>query len=212
LLLYLLVSLLPNQKGSTMSRKLSTLVSTTVDSHCQHISPKGYRCHMLIDQNHRPANGSARPTLCAYHAGRLQGASAIDPEILAAELLGGIDGFASADAVNLFLGNVVRQLARKRIARRDAIAFAYLSQLLLNSLGALQKEAEVREEAESKAEALRLHNTVIATSRLYSEKRSREQSSGTGTPPSTEKPAGANRDFPEPKPRPENPTYADLRS
>jgi hypothetical protein len=34
----------------------------------------------------------------------------------------------------LFIGNVVKQLARKRIERRDAIALAYLSQLLLNSL------------------------------------------------------------------------------
>jgi hypothetical protein len=31
-------------------------------------------------------------------------------------------------------------LARKRIERRDAIAFAYLSQLLLNSLAAMDKE------------------------------------------------------------------------
>jgi hypothetical protein len=47
-----------------MSPKLSTSASTTIDSHCQHISPKVQRCHMLIDNHHRPANNS-RPTLCA---------------------------------------------------------------------------------------------------------------------------------------------------
>jgi hypothetical protein len=176
---------------------------------CQFQSARSQRCNMLIDTNHRHGTGPA--TLCAFHAERLRAAvPAVDPEVLAAELLGGIDGFASADAVNLFLGNVVRQLARKRIARRDAIAFAYISQLLLNSLGALQKEAEVREEAERKAEAVRFHNTLVATSRLFNKERTREQPSDT--PPTREKPAEAHRDRPEPKPRPENPTYADLRT
>jgi hypothetical protein len=87
---------------------------------------------------------------------------------------------------------------------------AYISQLLLNSLGALQKEAEAREEAEEKAEADRLHNAIIATSRLFNEKRASEQSSAT--PPTPETPADVQRDRPEPKPRPENPTYADLRT
>jgi hypothetical protein len=46
----------------------------------------------------------------------------VDPEVLAAELLGDIDSFTTADEVNLILGNVVKRLASKRIARRDAIA------------------------------------------------------------------------------------------
>src|SRR5260370_38207809 len=62
-----------------MSQKLSTSVSTVVDSQCQHLSPKGNRCHMLIDNHHRPANGAQRPTLCAYHAERLRvGIPAVD--------------------------------------------------------------------------------------------------------------------------------------
>ncbi len=80
-----------------MSPKPSTSTSTSVDLHCQHISPKGNRCHMLIDQNHRPANGAARPMLCAYHADRLRASvPAVDPEVLAAELLGDIDSFTTA--------------------------------------------------------------------------------------------------------------------
>jgi hypothetical protein len=55
--------------------------------------------------------------------------------------------------VNLVLGNLVRQLARKRIARRDAIALAYISQLILTSQTAMARqraaaEPEVANEAE----------------------------------------------------------------
>ena len=135
-----------------MSPKISTSVSTTADHHCQHISPKGNRCHMLIDQNHRPANGAARPTLCAYHADRLRAAfPVVEPEALAAELLADIDSFTTADEVNLFLGNLVRQLARKRIARRDAIALAYISQLILTSQTAMARQRAVEPEAANEA-------------------------------------------------------------
>jgi hypothetical protein len=108
---------------------------------CQYLNARGQRCHMLIDQNHRPANGAARPTLCPYHADRLRAAvPVVDPEVLAAELLTDIDSFTTADEVNLFLGNLVRQLARKRIARRDAIALAYISQLILTSQTAMARQ------------------------------------------------------------------------
>jgi hypothetical protein len=103
---------------------------------------------MLIDQNHRPANGGARPTLCAYHADRLRATvPVVDPEVLAAELLDDINSFTTADEVNLFLGNLVRQLARKRISRRDAIALAYISQLILTSQTAMTRQRAALEEA-----------------------------------------------------------------
>jgi hypothetical protein len=107
---------------------------------------------MLIDQNHRPANGTPRPTLCAYHADRLRAASpVVEPEALAAELLADIDSFTTADEVNLFLGNLVRQLARKRIARRDAIALAYISQLILTSQTAMARQRAVEPEGANEA-------------------------------------------------------------
>jgi hypothetical protein len=116
------------------------------DSQCQYQNARGQRCHMLIDSNHRPANGAASPTLCAYHAGRLTTAPPqVDPEVLAAELLTDIDSFTTADEVNLFLGNLVRQLARKRISRRDAIALAYISQLILTSQTAMARQRAVDE-------------------------------------------------------------------
>src|SRR6266852_8230132 len=108
---------------------------------CQYQNSRGQRCHMLVDQNRRLPNGAHRPTLCAYHADRLKASvPAVDPEVLAAELLADIDSFTTADEVNLFLGNLVRQLARKRIARRDAIALAYISQLILPSQTALARQ------------------------------------------------------------------------
>ena len=114
-----------------------------VDSQCQYKNARGHRCHMLIDNHHRPADGVKRPTLCAYHATKIQvGIPTPDPEIVANELLDGIDQFCTADEVNLFLGNLIRQLAHKRIARRDAIALAYISQLLLTTLRAMERESE----------------------------------------------------------------------
>ncbi|OLC98350.1 MAG: hypothetical protein DMG35_15465 [Acidobacteria bacterium] len=80
----------------------------------------------------------------------------IDPEALAADLLADIDSFTTADEVNLFLGNLVKQLARKRIARRDAIALAYISQLILTSQTAMAREAAAEMEAVKQAEHVRL--------------------------------------------------------
>lgn len=118
------------------------------DSQCQYRSTRGHRCHMLIGLPHRPSDGAARPTLCPFHATRLTTAApAVDPEVLAAELLTDIDSFTTADEVNLFLGNLVRQLARKRIARRDAIALAYISQLILTSQTAMTRQRAAMEES-----------------------------------------------------------------
>jgi hypothetical protein len=98
---------------------------------------------MLLDQNQTPSNGTAQPALCSYHASRTKAVhNAPDPETLAAELLGNIRNFSKPDSVNRFLGNLVKQLARKRIPRRDAIALAYISQLLLNTFPAMQRQRD----------------------------------------------------------------------
>ena len=113
------------------------------DSQCQYKNARGHRCHMPIDNHHRSAEGAKRPILCAYHATKIQvGIPTPDPEVVANELLSGVDQFVTADEVNLFLGNLIRQLARKRIARRDAIALAYISQILLTTLRAMEREDE----------------------------------------------------------------------
>ena len=81
--------------------------------YCQHVSPKGRHCHMLLDPNSISAKGNAAPALCAYHANRTNASVATpDPEIIAADLLRGIKNFSSPNSVNRFLGHLVQQLAR----------------------------------------------------------------------------------------------------
>ncbi len=145
------------------------------DRQCHYQNARGQRCNMMIDQNHRPANGDSRPTLCAYHAGRLRATSpAVDPEVLAADLLGDIEDFSTARSVNLFLGNLARQLARKRIARRDAIALAYISQLLLNSLPALERALAAEKEAAEEAETARINALIRQQSRERAARRNQQ--------------------------------------
>jgi hypothetical protein len=146
---------------------------------------------MLIDTTHRPANGAQRPTLCAYHAGRFKASvPAIDPEVLAAELLTDIDSFTTADEVNLFLGNLVRQLARKRISRRDAIALAYISQLILTSQTAMARQRADEPEAANEA----VLDSLIAGLRQRSSElasRGNQQSPGAVAEPGKESPRRA---------------------
>jgi hypothetical protein len=114
----------------------------------------------------------------------------VDPEVLAAELLTDIDSFTTADEVNLFLGNLVRQLARKRLARRDAIALAYISQLILTSQTAMARERADEPEAASEA----VFDRLIAglrqrTSELAS--RGNQQSAGASAEPVKDNPQRA---------------------
>jgi hypothetical protein len=97
---------------------------------------------------------NATAGLCSYHAQRrLQ--TQRGSETAAAELLACVTDFSDAASVNRFLGNLVKQVTLKRIQRRDAITLAYICQLLLNSLGAINREESLRLE-ESQIEALRV--------------------------------------------------------
>ncbi len=184
---YFLTSLLPyleSRKANPMSSKQNFAPQ------CQYQNARGQRCHMLIDEHHRSANAAARPTLCAYHAQRLKAAvPVVDPEVLAAELLTDIDSFTTADEVNLFLGNLVRQLARKRIARRDAIALAYISQLILTSQTAMARQRADEPETESVAV---LDSLIAGLRQRSSELASRaNQQSAAAVAPSIDNPQRA---------------------
>jgi hypothetical protein len=99
---------------------------------------------------------NATAGLCTYHAQRpLQ--TQRGSETAAAELLASVSDFSDASSVNRFLGNLVKQVTLKRIQRRDAVTLAYICQLLLNSLGAINREESLRLE-ESRIEALRVAN------------------------------------------------------
>ena len=113
----------------------STKPNSTNHLRCRYSTVDGRRCRLRVMD--------AQSGLCFRHVRLNQShASAHDPEVLAAELLGSIEDFQTAEAVNLFLGNLLKQLAAQRIERRDAIALAYISQLLLNTLPALERQHE----------------------------------------------------------------------
>ena len=97
---------------------------------CQHISPRGQRCRML--------RASDQDFFCAHHL-RQVAASQPGDESLAAELLNSTGDLATVGEVNASLGNVTKLLASKEIDRKDAVAFGYLSQLLLCTLHGMEK-------------------------------------------------------------------------
>jgi hypothetical protein len=107
-------------------------------SPCQHINGKGGRCQMFT--------ADPNSTLCAHHLRKQMKARRRQNEAAANELLDNVGDLSSARCVNAFLGNLVKQLAYKRITRRDAVAFAYISQLLLNSVSALDRERKSEDE------------------------------------------------------------------
>jgi len=115
---------------------------------CHHIDAQGRRCRMLVM--------SIEADFCAYHAQRrLQAQRA--SETAATELLACVSDFTDAASVNRFLGTLIKQVALKRIPRRDGIALAYICQLLLNSLGAIDRKEVLRLE-ESRLELLSKKN------------------------------------------------------
>jgi hypothetical protein len=111
---------------------------------CSHFDTAGRRCHMLVM--------SAASDLCSYHAQRRLQAQR-GSETAASELLACVSDFSDAASVNRFLGNLVKQVTLKRIPRRDAVTLAYICQLLLNSLSAINREECMRLE-ESRFQAL----------------------------------------------------------
>jgi hypothetical protein len=133
--------------GVTLTLSSATIPESPALSPCQHINGKGHRCHMFT--------ADPGSTLCAHHVRKQLKAHRRQNEAAANELLDNVGDFTSAGSVNAFLGNLVKQLAHKRITRRDAVAFAYISQLLLNSVSALDREHRA-EEAEDDAQTSRL--------------------------------------------------------
>src|SRR6266566_2039220 len=64
--------------------------------------------------------------------------------------------------------------ARKRIARRDAIALAYISQLLFNSLPALERQLDAEQEAEEDAEIARINTRIRQENRELAARRNQQ--------------------------------------
>ena len=120
----------PDLQPVTTSESATTSASVTMTP-CRHINRRGHRCRLF----------STIPNLelCPHHARLLEKQHQRHNDNTAAELLGDLTDFSTPDAINALLGNLVRQLARKRIARLDAIAIAYVAQLLLGSISSMDR-------------------------------------------------------------------------
>lgn len=129
-------------------------MSKRLDPHeqCRHVSPRGQRCRML--------RTSDQDSFCAHHL-RQAAASQPGDEAHADELLNSTGDLTTVGEVNALLGNVTKLFARKHIDRKDAVAFGYLSQLMLCSLPGMEKKLK----AERDARALEEINRDIAETR-----------------------------------------------
>ena len=116
-----------------MSNSFPVSIKASVAPRCQHINARGHRCRMFA--------ADAEEGLCPHHLGRLQAERAKNDEAVA-ELLGPLEDFSSPASVNFFLSNLLKLMARKKIDRRDALAQAYICQLLLNTFPHMRRDLE----------------------------------------------------------------------
>lgn len=116
------------------------LAKPLVANQCNHINARGRRCRMLV--------ASDEESYCVHHSAQ-SSVSLPDDESLAAELLNSTGDLATVGDVNAFLGNVVKLRARRLIDRKDAVAFGYLSQLLLCTLHGMEKLSDEARDAQA---------------------------------------------------------------
>jgi len=100
------------------------------DGLCQFPFTDGRTCRMPIAENH--------PCLCLFH-------SRDERQLLASQevpaRLASLSGhFKTASDINHVLGQLFRLVAENRIPRRDALALAYIAQLLLQTLPHVRAE------------------------------------------------------------------------
>ena len=84
------------------------------------------------------------PDFCLFHAARQEEIFALLPErefALAPELEALAADLTTATGVNRALGQVFRLLAKNHITRKDAVAFGYIAQLLLQTVPGVRAEA-----------------------------------------------------------------------
>ena len=84
------------------------------------------------------------PDFCLFHAARQDEIFALLPErefALAPEIEALAADLTTATGVNRALGQVFRLLAKNHITRKDAVAFGYIAQLLLQTVPGVRAEA-----------------------------------------------------------------------
>lgn len=109
---------------TTNSRKLNG------PERCQYRSPKGKRCRL---RTLNPASA-----LCFRHASRE--VSGLEAANLRQALAGDTREFKSASEINNFLGRLLLLLSEDRVTPRRAAVLAYINNLLLRTLPAINRE------------------------------------------------------------------------
>ncbi|MBZ5527807.1 MAG: hypothetical protein LAN71_07905 [Acidobacteriia bacterium] len=100
--------------------------------HCHHRFPTGRRCRLPI--------ADPDSNFCLRHAFRRKQAE--DDARLAAALTRQSDGFQTAAGIHKSLSHLYRNLADNRISPRRAAVLAYISNLLLRTLPAIEQELD----------------------------------------------------------------------
>jgi hypothetical protein len=119
-----------SQKGSKMNEQSPNSNPINELPRCQHRTATGRRC--------RHASSEASTGLCARHI-HLRHKNSQDAD-LTADLLGELQQFQSASDVNQVLGKLFMALTRNRIATRRAAVLAYIGNMLLRSVTAIDRE------------------------------------------------------------------------
>jgi hypothetical protein len=114
---------------------------TPSGTQCSHIDSKSARCRLFATSD---------SDLCPHHTRQQAAQQRRQDKAVAKSLLEDMQDFSTPDSVNVFLGNLLREVVLKRVDRRDAATLAYISQLLLNSHVALDRSIEIDTEMQSR--------------------------------------------------------------
>lgn len=173
---------------------------------CRHVDALGRRCRMFVSTPQPAASDlpdalqEEVAELCPHHAHLFFRRHRVR-EANAAELLASVSDFNDPASVNRFLGNLLKLVAVKRVPRRDGMALAYISQLILNSQAAQDRRelvrleiAELEEQREEKNTPTRviwdlpmrksaeIRKAVEEESQRDDRKKGQEASAGKGVP------------------------------
>ena len=114
---------------STKSNAVSN--SLTDPSRCQHLYPSGRRCRLPVSD--------LRSGLCADHSRKLLAREEAD---LSSTLVGQLQKIETANEVNDVLSRLLILISQDRVAPRRASVIAYICNLLLRTLPAIEYHNE----------------------------------------------------------------------
>ncbi len=120
-----------------MSKKKPTLAPRKHHvSRCTFITPANRRCKMTTMPGQSRSGG--RNLYCSFHA--KQEMQVYDAKVVSREILGPLDDFRSACAINRTLGKLFTVTVEDRIPIRNAAVLAAIAQLMLRTLHPLRNE------------------------------------------------------------------------